>query len=214
VKLSEHSDRPSLRQWLHDMADTLPEEGLPVSALMQSLGREGLLLLAIILCLPFLLPVSIPGVSTIFGALILLIGVAITFNTAPWLPGRIARYPLARARLHDILELGAKWVERLERISCPRLTALTRGPMQNLHGALLVLGAGLLMVPLGLVPFSNTLPALGIIFTAVALIQRDGGCTLIGIGFNLLTIIYFGLIFALGATVVLEGLRRFVPGLG
>jgi hypothetical protein len=205
------ADTTSLRQDLEQIAGQLPEEGLAVAELVNTLGREGLLLLAVILCLPFLLPVSIPGVSTVFGALILLIGIAVLFNAKPWLPARIAQYKLARERLQSILTMGAHWVARLERISRPRLMALVTGPMHNFNGAMLALGAALLMIPLAVVPFSNTLPALAIIFTAVGLIQRDGGCALIGLGFNVLAIIYFGFIFTAGTAAVMHAIQNWLP---
>lgn len=57
-----------------------------VRELMQMMGEQGLLVLCALMTLPFIFPVSIPGVSTVFGAAILLIGFAITVNTLPWLP--------------------------------------------------------------------------------------------------------------------------------
>ena len=45
-----------------------------------------MLLVCVFLTLPFLLPVSIPGVSTVFGLAIILIGVGVTLNRVPWLP--------------------------------------------------------------------------------------------------------------------------------
>ena len=49
----------------------------------RTMGESGLLLLCALLSLPFLFPVSIPGVSTVFGAGIVLISAAITFNRQP-----------------------------------------------------------------------------------------------------------------------------------
>jgi hypothetical protein len=203
----------SLKQALQEIAGRLPAEGLNIKALVQSLGREGLLLLCVLLSLPFLLPVSIPGVSTVFGALIFLIGLAILFNRKPWLPAKVANYQLAHDRLHSILTMGAHWVERVERISRPRLAALIAGPMHNINGAMLSIGAALLMVPLGLVPFSNTLPALGIMFTAAGMIQRDGVCSLIGFGFAVLSAVYFGVIFTAGTAAVMHFLPGWMQGL-
>ena len=51
---------------------------------------------------------------------------------------------------------------------------------------------GLLIFPLGLIPFSNTLPAWGILLLAAGLLQRDGLLILLGYLFLLGTIIYFG----------------------
>ncbi|NJM44254.1 MAG: exopolysaccharide biosynthesis protein, partial [Brachymonas sp.] len=49
-----------------------------------------LLLLCIVLSFgPVLLPVSIPGVSTVFGLLILFIGISETLRMPIWLPGKV-----------------------------------------------------------------------------------------------------------------------------
>ncbi len=41
------------------------------------------------------------------------------------------------------------------------------------------------------VPFSNTMPALAVLFLSVGLLQRDGLCILYGHLVNLATIVYF-----------------------
>ncbi len=63
--------------------------------------------------------------------------------------------------------------------------------MNRLAGLGLLLGSVLLIFPLGLVPFSNTLPAWGILLLAAGLLQRDGVLILLGYLFLLGTITYF-----------------------
>ena len=60
-------------------------ERITLRDLMGMIGEQGLLLLCALLSLPFLFPVSVPGVSTVFGAGITLIALAITINRLPWL---------------------------------------------------------------------------------------------------------------------------------
>ena len=45
--------------------------------------------------------------------------------------------------------------------------------LATIYIALLLAGL-LLMAPLGLVPFSNTLPALGVLFLSLGILERDG----------------------------------------
>jgi hypothetical protein len=177
------------------------------------LGRDGLLIFSVFLCLPFLLPVQIPGVSTVFGLLILLIGLAVLSDRDVWLPERLKRRALPHEKLRSILDRGAGWLARVERIARPRLQGLTNGVvMTRIHGAQIVLGALLLMVPLAIVPFSNTLPALAVLFLCVGVVQRDGGCVLLGALFNLLTIAYFAAIALLGVATVMK-IFQSIPGL-
>jgi hypothetical protein len=201
----------SLAASLHELTTHLPEQGMSVGELVRLLGRDGLLLFSVLLALPFLLPVQIPGVSTVFGALILLIGIATMMNAAPWLPGGVARHHLTRERLHQILDQGDKWIGRLHRIAKPRLYWLTHGPMQRLNGAWIVLAALLLMLPLALIPFSNTLPAIAIMLLAVGCVQRDGACIVGGLVFVGLTLAYFGMIFTVGAAAVMQAMQVVLP---
>nr|WP_249661122.1 exopolysaccharide biosynthesis protein [Variovorax sp. PCZ-1] len=196
---------------LANFADQLPEAGLSVGELVKQLGREGLLLLCVVLSLPFLLPVSIPGVSTVFGLLILFIGIAETLRIPIWLPSKVAQYTLTRERLSDILKLGANWVQRLEKLARPRMAWLTSTSMARFNGAMLVFGAAMLMMPLAIIPFSNTLPALACIFLAVGMLSKDGLCIMLGCLFNLASALYFGLIFVLGTAVVLKYLGPYLP---
>src|SRR5262249_4104649 len=91
------------------------------------------------------------------------------------------------------LEKGLKIVSRLDRLLRPRLSALTTGALVNRLNALAITLAGvLLMFPLGLIPFSNTLPGIAILLLSTGMIQRDGAVVLGGYLFNVITIVYFG----------------------
>jgi hypothetical protein len=51
--------------------------------ILNVIGREGMLVFCIFLTLPFMVPVSIPGVSTLFGLVIGLVGVGIMTHRPP-----------------------------------------------------------------------------------------------------------------------------------
>ena len=70
-----------------------------------------------------------------------------------------------------------------------------------------ILAAVLLMAPFGFVPFSNTLPAIALIFLAVGMMQRDGGSILLGYVSNLATIIYFAFLIAGGGYSIHEFIK-------
>ncbi len=134
---------------------------------MDAVGEQGLLLICALASLPFLIPVSIPGVSTVFGAAIILVGIAIFLNRLPWLPKKILDRRLDTAKLVPALEKGVGIVTRIDRLLKPRMTGLTASSTMNRVNALAITAGGvLLMFPLGLVPFSNTLPAVAILLTS------------------------------------------------
>lgn len=200
----------SLGEQLAAIIDNLPEDKLTLSELLDVFGDEGLLLLTILLTLVFLIPVSIPGVSTVFGAAILLVGISRLSGRQLWLPAKLKNKALPADKLRPGLARGMTWVHRLERISRPhRLRVFVDGRMQDLTNNLaFILAALLLMAPFGFIPFSNTLPGLALLFYAVGLIQRDGGAMLIGHLANIGTIIYFGILIGGGGVAVRELLQR------
>ena len=183
---------------------------MTVDHILALIGPDSLLLFCMFLTLIFLVPVSIPGVSTVFGAAILLIGVSRLFNRNLWLPKRVMKRVISTEKLQAAFERAMKWLRRLERISRPhRLRWLTvGGPVAVFNNLSLILGAVLLMAPFGLIPFSNTLPALAILLLALGLMQRDGVCILLGHLANVGTILYFAFLIGGGGVAIKQALDR------
>jgi len=172
--------------------DGIQGETVTLRELMAAIGEQGLLLLCALATLPFLIPISIPGVSTVFGAAIVLLAVAITLNRMPWLPNKILDRQLDAQKLIPALRKGVAIVSRLDAWVRPRALAMTAGRMVVINGCVLLFGGILLMAPFGLIPFSNTAPAVGILLLTIGMIQRDGVFVLLGYLGTVLTVIYFG----------------------
>lgn len=207
--MSDMVPEKTLREKLVELVGNLPPDQVTLAVVLERIGQEGWLLFCMFLTLPFMVPVSIPGVSTVFGAVILLIGISLTLNRNPWLPARLMHRRFPSAKLKSAMEKGTVWLKRLERISHPRLPLLAQGFMvERLNGAAIVLGAVLLMMPFGLVPFSNTLPGLAILFLAMGAIQKDGGCILLGHLTNLATLVYFGYLIYIGSEATMAVVRK------
>lgn len=205
-----HDAERKLSATLLGVSGSLPAGKVSLRDLLELIGEQGMLLMCVFLTLPFLLPVSIPGVSTVFGLAIILIGVGVTFNRVPWLPRRILDRPLSTVLLKQAFEKGAHFVARFERLVRPRWLLLTQSVAVNIvHGLALVLAGVLLMFPLGLVPFSNTLPAVAILFLALGMLERDGLLIAGGYLMNLATIFYFGTL-AVGAVLAGQGMLSLI----
>ena len=200
-----------LGEQLAAVIDSLPEDHLTLGELLDVFGDEGLLLLTMLLTVVFLIPVSIPGVSTVFGAAILLVGISRLIGRPLWLPARLKNRALPADKLRPGLTRGMVWVQRLEKISRPhRLRLFVDGRVQDIINNLaFILAALLLMAPFGFIPFSNTLPGLALLFYAVGLIQRDGGAMLLGHLSNIATIIYFSILIGGGGVAAHELFQRF-----
>jgi len=152
-----------------------------------------MLLVAVFLTLPFLVPVSVPGVSTVFGLLIILIGIGFAFDRLPWLPSFVMNRLVPADALAHALEHGAKLVGRIEGFLHPRLGFLVSGlGVHRLNGFMLAFAGVLLMAPFGFVPFSNTIPGLAILFLALGMLERDGVFVMAGYFMTAATCVYFG----------------------
>ncbi|HLA81293.1 MAG TPA: exopolysaccharide biosynthesis protein, partial [Thermoleophilia bacterium] len=69
----------SLGEKLALIIRNLPSHEVTLAEIRDLVGQDGLLLLTVFLSIVFLIPVSIPGLSTVFGAAILLIGISRLF---------------------------------------------------------------------------------------------------------------------------------------
>lgn len=208
------ADGESLGAQIEGMIARMPSDHVSLGELLDLFGDEGLLLLTILLTIVFLIPVSIPGVSTVFGGAILLIGVSRLLDRPLWLPRRLREKALPAAKLRPALTGGMSWVRRLERISRPhRIAGLVDGRVANpVNNLAFILAALLLMAPFGFVPFSNTLPGVALLFYGIGLIQRDGVAIMLGHAANILTIIYFAILIGGGGLAVREVFQRLTGG--
>jgi hypothetical protein len=110
----------------------------------------------------------------------------------PWLPAKILDRQMETAKLVPALQKGVAIVSKLDGYIRPRIPALTTGVVTNRINGLALMTAGvLLLMPLGFIPFSNTLPGVAILLLSAGMIQRDGVTVLGGYLFLGLTAIYF-----------------------
>ncbi|MGY3902453.1 exopolysaccharide biosynthesis protein [Aeromonas lusitana] len=187
-----------LSDTLRTTAHAIEESHISLREMLTLVGEQGMLLFCVLLTVPFLLPVSIPGVSTPFGLLILFIGIGITLNRVPWLPSILMERRFATEQLKPTLHKGADLLARIDRFIRPRLLLLTGSTTINrCNGLLIMLAAMLLMLPLGAIPFTNAMPAWAILLLAIGMLQRDGLFVAAGYALVSATVVWFSVL-ALG----------------
>jgi hypothetical protein len=168
--------------------------------LLLLVGEQGLLVFCAILAMPFLLPVSLPFMSTALGVPMLLIGYAVTMNRVPWLPDRVFDHALPSETVQHTLERAIRTFDRFEHLVRPRMLGLTATPRVNaVHGVVLVIAVIALMAPLPLIPLANTLPAIGVILLCLGMAERDGALLLLGHLVALVSVLYVGALFYFAA---------------
>ncbi len=192
-------------------------DSVTLRELLAHVGEQGLLVFCALLATPFLFPLSVPLMSAVLAPPMVLIGLAVTMNRLPWLPGRLIDRRLPAETVRGTILRFSAWAERVEHLIRPRLLMLTGGAGVNaLNGALLVLSALLLMAPLAFVPLANTLPGAAVLLLALGMAERDGIVICLGYLATLASALYIGALMALvihagmNAGAALEALRRFI----
>lgn len=174
---------------------TAPQQDRAISARLEDLAHEAqgaavtldwvmaqlherafglfLLILALPCCIPFLygLP-QVVALPLMFVSAQILLG-----RTTPWLPQNLANRSVAAASLENLSNRAGPWLRRIEALSKPRLTFLTRAPMDRLLGFALVLFSASILLP---IPLTNTVPGFAVVVIAMGLLQRDGILVILG----------------------------------
>jgi hypothetical protein len=172
---------------------------LTIGELEDILQGRGFALFILLLSLPFLFPVAIPGLSIPFGLVIMLLGTRIATGQKPSLPSFILRREIKHATLEKMISFGLKLCAQMEKVVKPRMHFLQRWPgMINLIGIGIASGGIQLLLPLPpLIPFSNFIPAVSIVLLTAGLSERDGLMVLAGYVVNVAAWVYFGFMFAM-----------------
>lgn len=146
------------------------QERISIGDIVTRLEGRAHTTLLVLFALPNVLP-AIPGTSAITGMPLVYLALQLSLGQKPWLPGFIANRSFSRPGLAAVLDQAKPWLERSERFLHPRLGALTRGRMERVIGVLMLILACAVVLP---IPFGNMIPALGIIFFSLGLMEEDG----------------------------------------
>ena len=162
---------------LTQLAEDAPNDTVTLDWILGQLHERAfglfLLVLALPCCIPFLYGIpQIVALPLMFVAAQILLG-----RTTPWLPQKLGAREVSKEGLHGLADRARPWLERIEAVSRPRLTALTRPPIDRLVGAALVLFSASILVPL---PGTNTVPGFAVVVVSMGLLQRDGILVLLG----------------------------------
>jgi hypothetical protein len=190
-----------LSEELHALAEEFRERKVTLQEVMGTLGGRASGLMIVILALPFCSPISIPGLSVPFGAVIFVLGACFVGGRPPWLPRRLLAVQLPPKFFRAVLEGASKFIGWIERRLHPRWTWVTGSTaIMRVHGLLVCAGAAVLLLPLGGIPFTNMFPALVVVVGTLGMMERDGVAVAAAYGIFGATLVYF----ATFAGVVIE----------
>jgi len=174
------------------------EKSLTLGELVNLLGEMGHGILILLLCLFFLQPIPLPGISTPVGVIIIISATLQFLKRKPWIPRRFRRREIPQKALHKIAGIARKIWSRLEKYLHPRLLFLTHSLLfRFVNLLLLIVSAFLLALPLP-IPFTNTVPAIVILSIVFAQLEDDGFLILFSYVCACLMVLFF---YSLGTEV-------------
>jgi hypothetical protein len=193
-----HASAPITRL-VAEVAAQCPGERVTLGEMAEAFGDRAFGLLILLLCLPGLLP----GMASVFGTPMLILGVQMGLGfRKPKLPAFLARQSFKRT---DLMRLSAgsdtrisRAIARIERWVRPRPGPFTTPLADKAVGWLTAYAAVMLILP---GPGTNGPPAFGTIVMALGLVENDSKVVGLGIVLTLLGNIF--------ATVVLLALLWF-----
>jgi hypothetical protein len=159
---------------LADLRVAAGDRAITLREVIQVLGGRAYMLLVLLLALPFITPIPLPGLSTPFGLAIVLIAFRLSLGQRPWLPKKLQRKVLPAGFISKVFGFAEKLLRFFEKFLRPRLTFLTDTPrLVQLHAIFLLIAALVLLLPIP-IPFTNSFPAWAILLLAAGLLERDG----------------------------------------
>lgn len=160
----------------------LAKDDVTIRELLSTVGRRSygplLLLIGLIAISPI---TAVPGLTWFTATLTLLIAAQMLVGRrTPWLPKSALDAKISRELVVKGVSAARPWAQRIDKLLKPRLTFLALQPFVNLI-ALAVIGAALITIPLGLIPFGPFVPSLAIVIFGLGMTARDGLILLLGL---------------------------------
>lgn len=186
---------------LDEIQEELPDENISLKELINVMSGEGLQFMIIILIAPFLIPASIPGSSTPFGILIILLEIAYLNNKSLYIPDFIGKYEISKENVLKLFDIIKKALGYVEKISKPRGKLSSKKYVLKINAVVNILLAFLLFLPLP-IPFTDFIPATSMLLLAVSTLEHDSYLMILGYVAAILTVIYFSSVGYVGIEII------------
>lgn len=191
---------------ISNIPEKIKRDEVTLKDFLELIGKSGRLITCMVLAVPFLIPISIPGTGIVAGLIIFIISTSLMFDKDYLVPSRLMNYKMSKKRLIKLLNATFRLLTRMEKYIKPRLLIMTRkSVMRKINSSLMIFSAMLFMAPLP-IPLTDTLPALCVFFLAAGTLECDGYLILASYATILITTIYFSSVILLSYTGLSIGL--------
>lgn len=148
------------------------KESLTFGELFAPTAPQDQALVSLLLSLPFLLPIPLPGLSTPFGLAICFVSGRMLLGLPFWLPSFLFKKNISPTLIGSVFSKLKPWVTRSARYIKPRGTFFSKHPGNKFFSSLLIFVGGILLA-LPLPPGTNAPPALTVVCFSLGLLEED-----------------------------------------
>ncbi|WP_137181623.1 exopolysaccharide biosynthesis protein [Roseomonas sp. AR75] len=197
----EAEDTAPISRIIAEVAAAFPGERISLGAMAEAFGDRAYGILSLLLLLPGLLP----GMASVFGTPLLIIGIQMGLGfRAPRLPKILARQSIKRSDLLRLASASSKGLGRIERFVKPRPGFFVSPLGERLIGWLTAYVAIMLILP---GPGTNGPPAFGNIVMALGLIEHDSKVAGLGVVLTILGCVFATVVLGVLAWLGIEALH-------
>lgn len=165
--LPHAEDMAPISRIVAEVAAAFPGERVTLGEMAEAFGDRAFGILSLLLLLPGLLP----GMATVFGTPLLILGIQMGLGLrTPKLPGILKRQSIKRTDLLRLASASSRGLKRIERYVRPRPGFFTGPAGERIIGWLTAYVAIMLILP---GPGTNGPPAFGNMVMALGLIEHD-----------------------------------------
>lgn len=168
--------RKRLSELLDEIGRDDTRTRISVSDLLVAMEGRATGALLLLFALPNVLPTP-PGTSGLLGLPLVYLSAQMMLGRLPWLPPFISNRSMSRDDFAQTISRATPLLARAERLLKPRLSFFVKDRAQNVIGAVCLLLAVILMLP---IPLGNMLPAIAISLISLGVLERDGAWVLGG----------------------------------
>jgi len=198
IPANQNNARVSLTYLLENLLQEANGKAVSLREICDRLSGRGYGVLMTLFSFPFCFPISVPGLSTPIGILLLFLGFRITFGKHPWWPNWVLKKEVSYKTLQIVVSKKLVLVNLLQNVLKPRLIMLVTQPiLHRVHGLLLVALSFLLAFPVPL-PLTNMVAAIPICCLGLGLLEDDGVAVIIAYILSIVCFIIYGAIFYMG----------------
>jgi len=167
---------------------------------LRHIPSHSLAILTLLLGMPFLIPVPLPGLSIPFGILIVLVSAQMAFGIQPKLPGKLARRQVPQALMIRVFNTIQKVFEKIEPWVGPRWSWVYNSGLRFFSCVVIALWGAFLALPLP--PGTNAPPAFMIVWLSIGILEEDGLALILGLVASVITAIIISMVMAWGLEAI------------